>query len=139
MKNSHIRVALALLLLFSCEKGGMTDCSKCDTSESYLVQLMIYIRNSDYVPLDPSVTIYEGAIEDSIVLDRIIVNESYTYVTYDAILYKDYSASVEFTLDGRKYVSVGAASPKVRYDETTCDQPCYYVYDNVIDLSLRYH
>ncbi len=139
MKNSHIIVALTLLLLFSCEKGGLTDCTKCDTSENYLVQLEIYIRSPDYVPSNPSVTVFEGAIEDSIVLKRISVNESYSYVTFDALLYKDYSASVEFTLDGKKYVTVGAASPKVRYDETTCDQPCYYVYDNVIDLRLRYH
>jgi len=139
MKNSHIIVALTLLLLFSCEKGGLTDCTKCDTSENYLVQLEIYIKSPDFVPSNPSVTIYEGAIEDSIVLQRISVNESYSYVTFDALLYKDYSASVEFTLDGKKYVTVGAASPKVRYDETTCDQPCYYVYDNIIDLRLRYH
>jgi len=139
MKNSHIIVALTLLLLFSCEKGGLTDCTKCDTSENYLVQLEIYIRSPDYVPSNPSVTVFEGAIEDSIVLKRISVNESYSYVTFDALLYKDYSASVEFTLDGKKYVTVGAASPKVRYDETTCDQPCYYVYDNIIDLRLRYH
>jgi len=139
MKNSHIIVALTLLLLFSCEKGGLTDCTKCDTSENYLVQLEIYIKSPDFVPSNPSVTVYEGAIEDSIVLQRISVNESYSYVTFDALLYKDYSASVEFTLDGKKYVTVGAASPKVRYDETTCDQPCYYVYDNIIDLRLRYH
>ncbi len=139
MKNSHIIVALTLLLLFSCEKGGLTDCTKCDTSENYLVQLEIYIRSPDYVPSNPSVTVFEGAIEDSIVLKRISVNESYSYVTFDALLYKDYSASVEFMLDGKKYVTVGAASPKVRYDETTCDQPCYYVYDNIIDLRLRYH
>lgn len=41
--------------------------------------------------------------------------------------------------DGQKYITTGAARPKVRYDETSCDEPCYYVYDNVIDLRLRYY
>jgi hypothetical protein len=139
MRNSPVIVALALLLLFSCEEGTITDCTECDPDGIYQPQLTIYIRNPEYEPVNPMVTIYEGAIEDSIVLNRINVNESYSYITYDAVLYKDYTVTVEFLLNSVKYVAIGAACPKVRYDESTCDQPCYYLYDNIIDLRLRYH
>jgi hypothetical protein len=139
MRNSPFEVALALLMLFSCEDGGITDCDTCDPGGISQPQLTIYIRNSEYVPANPVVTIYEGAIEDSIVLRRMSVNESYSYITYDAVLYKDYTATLEFFLNSVKYVAIGAACPKVRYDESTCDEPCYYLYDNVIDLRLRYH
>jgi hypothetical protein len=139
MRNSPVKVALALLLLFSCEEGTITDCNECDPDGVYHPQLTIYIRNSEYEPVNPLVTIYEGAIEDSIVLNRINVIESTSYITYDAVLYKDYTVTVEFFLNSVKYVAIGAACPKVRYDESTCEQPCYYLYDNIIDLRLRYH
>lgn len=132
-------MALALLLLFSCEEGTVTDCNECHPEGIYQPQLTIYIRNPDYEPVNPLVTIYEGSIEDSIVLNRINVNESYSYITYDAVLYKDYTVTVEFFLNSVKYVAIGAACPKVHYDESTCEQPCYYLYDNIIDLRLRYH
>lgn len=130
---------MALLMLFSCEEGGITDCDTCDPGGIYQPQLTIYIRNSEYVPANPVVTIYEGAIKDSIVLSRMSVNESYSYITYDAVLYKDYTATLEFFLNSVKYVAIGAACPKVRFDESTCEEPCYYLYDNIIDLRLRYH
>ena len=139
MRNSPFKVAIALLMLFSCEDGGITDCDTCDPGGISQPQLTIYIRNSEYVPANPLVTIYEGAIEDSIVLKRMSVNEGYSYITYDAVLYKDYTATLEFFLNSVKYVAIGAACPKVRYDESTCEEPCYYLYDNIIDLRLRYH
>jgi hypothetical protein len=139
MRSSPFKVALALLMLFSCEEGGITDCDTCDPDGIYQPQLTIYIRNSEYVPANPLVTIYEGAIEDSIVLRRMSVNESYSYITYDAVLYKDYTATLEFFLNSVRYMAIGAACPKVRYDESSCDEPCYYLYDNIIDLRLRYH
>jgi Mg2+ and Co2+ transporter CorA len=139
MRNSSVKVALALLLLFSCEEGYITDCDECDPDGINQPQLMIYIRNSEYEPTNPLVTIYEGAIEDSIVLKRINVDVSYSYITYDAVLFKDYTVTLEFFLNSVKYVAIGAAYPKVRYDEKTCDEPCYYLYDNIIDLRLRYH
>ncbi|HZM12897.1 MAG TPA: hypothetical protein VFB86_01845 [Bacteroidales bacterium] len=139
MRNSPVIVALALLLLFSCEEGSITNCAECDPAGINQPQLTIYIRNPMYEPANPIVTIYEGAIDDSIVLKRINVNESYSYITYDAVLYKDYTATVEFFLNSVRYVAVGAACPKVRYDESTCEEPCYYLYDNIIDLRLRYH
>jgi hypothetical protein len=139
MRNSPFKVAMALLMLFSCEDGGITDCDTCDPGGISQPQLTIYIRNSEYVPANPLVTIYEGAIKDSIVLRRMSINESYSYITYDAVLYKDYTATLEFFLDNVKYMAIGAACPKVRYDESSCDEPCYYLYDNVIDLRLRYH
>jgi hypothetical protein len=139
MRNSPFKVALALLVLFSCEEGGITDCDNCEPGGINQPQLTIYIRNSEYVPANPLVTIYEGAIEDSIVLRRMSVNESYSYITYDAVLYKDYTATLEFFLNSVRYMAIGAACPKVRYDESSCDEPCYYLYDNIIDLRLRYH
>lgn len=139
MRRGSIMVILAVLLVFSCEKGYMTDCRECDPEYPVQPLLKIYYRNPETIPLNPKVTLFEGAIEDSIIIRIFYLDEPLSFLTFDAILYKDYSATLEFINDGQKYITTGAARPKVRYDETSCDEPCYYVYDNVIDLRLRYY
>ena len=137
MSRTSIVAALCMILLFSCEKGYITDCNECYT-ELPDVYLRVYINGSDFVPSSPLVTLYEGAMEDNIILTQYYVDGFPTYVSFQALLYKDYTATLEFTLDGQKYLTIDAACPQVRYDETACDEPCYYIYDNIIDLRLRY-
>src|SRR5659263_560794 len=99
MRNSPVIVALALLLLFSCEEGSITNCAECDPAGINQPQLTIYIRNTMYEPANPIVNIYEGAVDDSIVLKRINVYESYSYITFVSVLYKGYTATLEFFLN----------------------------------------
>lgn len=126
------------MLLFSCEEGSLTDCGECYSGSDYNVDLNIVFRNPERVPVNPVVTLYEGNISDSIIISRTRIIDPYSYMYHHAILYKDYSATLEFTYDGRKFITTASACPKVRYDETTCEEPCYYVYDNILDLRLRY-
>jgi hypothetical protein len=84
------------------------------------------------------VTLFEGAVEDGIILRQFSLEEAYSYVEEDAILYKDYSATLEFMLDGRKYITTAGARPQTGYDKSTCEEPCYFIYGNVLDLRLRY-
>lgn len=137
MSRTSILAALCMILLFSCEKGYITDCRECYT-EGPEVSLTVYIAGSDFVPSSPRFTLYEGAMEDNIILTQYYVEGFSTSISFQALLYKDYTATLEFTLDGQKYVTVDAACPQLRYDETSCDEPCYYVYDNIMDLRLRY-
>lgn len=132
-------VVIAVLLLFSCEQSHMTDCRECNPEYPVQPVLKILYRNPETIPLNPKVTLFEGAIEDSIIIRNFYIEEPVSFLTFNAILYKDYSATLEFIFEGQKYIATGAACPKVRYDESSCDEPCYYVYDNVIDLRLRYH
>ncbi len=138
MGKGSVIVILAVLLVFSCEEGYMTDCRECVPEYPQQAVLQIHYRNPDFVRANPEVTLYEGVIEDSIIVDRFVIEEPYSLLTFNALLYKDYSATLEFIFEGQKYITTGAARPKVRYDKTSCDEPCYYVYDNVIDLRLRY-
>jgi len=137
MSKTSLIIAAFMLLLFSCEEAFVTDCKEC-YNDDYRVILRIRYRNPDYIPNNPVITLYEGNVSDSIIIEKLHISEPYTYIDYNAILYKDYSATLEFYKDGRKYVTTAAACPKVRYDETTCEEPCYFLYDNVLDLRLRY-
>lgn len=125
------------MLLFSCEEGFVTDCRECVAEETGNVKLEILMGGSPvYEPVYKTITVYEGAMEDSLILRRF--GTELGYLEIDAMLYKNYTVTMHFAVKGVNYISVDAACPKVRYDESSCDQPCYYVYDNVVDLRLRY-
>ncbi|MDX9902522.1 MAG: hypothetical protein RB288_00405 [Bacteroidales bacterium] len=139
MGRGSVIVTLAILVLFSCEEGYITDCGQCYTDYPSQPTLRILFWNPDLTMQNAKVTLYEGAVDDSLVIRHYNIETAASSLSYNAILYKDYSATLEFIFEGQKYITTGAACPKVRYDETSCDEPCYYVYDNVIDLRLRYH
>ncbi len=139
MSRTGIAVVVLLTLLFSCEDSIVSDCRDCYPESTPPAQLKILYRNPDYVPLNPKVTLYEGAVEDSIIIRKYNIEMPVSYIEVDAILYKDYSATLEFFIDGRRYITTAAACPKAGFDESSCEEPCYFVYDNVLDLRLRYH
>jgi hypothetical protein len=138
MSRTAIAVSILLMLLLSCEENFAPSCDECSPVKPETATLTISFRNPDYVPVNPRVTLYEGAIEDSIILVQYTIQDPYSYISFDALLYKDYTATLEFILDGRTYITTDGAFPQVGYDETSCDAPCYFVYDNNLDLRLRY-
>jgi hypothetical protein len=137
MSRTGFAVAVLLTILFSCEDSYVSECRDCYPEGVPLTQLKILLRNTDYVPVNPMLTLYEGPVEDGIIIRQFISEVSVSYFAIDAILYKDYSATLEFTMDGRRYITTAGACPKVGYDKNSCEEPCYFLYDNVLDLRLR--
>ncbi|TFH49249.1 MAG: hypothetical protein E4G92_02170 [Bacteroidia bacterium] len=137
MSKLNLLIVFLLIVVFSCEKGYITDCRECATDGIGDVKLKIHIGSVSYDPAYRRITIYEGAMEDSLILSRFSTEAG--YVEYDALLYKDYTVTVEFISNGRHILSVDAACPQMRYDENTCNEPCYYIYGNIIDVRLRYN
>jgi len=138
MSRTLIAVVVLLTLLFSCEESFTGDCSECYPEGVPQAQLKILYRNPDYIPYNPKVTLYEGAAEDGIIISHYVIEEVVSFIEVDAILYKNYSATLEFWYKGRKYITTAGACPKAGYDKTSCEEPCYFLYDNVLDLRLRY-
>ncbi len=138
MSRKAIVAGLLLTLLFSCEDSFVSNCNDCYPDGVPSVKLKIYYRNPDYILVNPKVTLYEGAVDDGIIIEQYIITEAFSYIEADAILYKDYSATLEYYRDGRRYISTAGACPKTGYDKNSCDEPCYFLYDNIIDLRPRY-
>lgn len=136
MSKKTIIILVILLSLHSCEKGYLTDCSKCNTIKPSTALIEIYLTTYDNFAAN-KVTVYEGNIEDSIVV-RSFTTSSH-YYTISAMFYKKYSAMVEYTIDGKKYVAIDGACPQLRHDENSCEDDCYYTFDNIINLTLRYY
>ena len=139
MSRTLISLVVFLTFLFSCEESYISDCSKCYPEGVPDAQLKILYRNPEFIPLNPKVTLFEGAVEDGIIIGQYIIEEAVSFIEVEAILYKDYSATLEFNLDGRKYITTAGACPKAGYDKNSCEEPFYFIYDNVLDLRLRYN
>jgi hypothetical protein len=136
MSSKFKIIILLIIFLGSCEDGHKTDCSQCMPDTMGDVFLKIYISDNGNPTANFLVTVYEGPIENGLIIDKLQINDY--YYEYPAMLYKDYTLTVQYTINGEKYIAVDAVRPKVRYDETSCTEPCYYIYDNVVNLRLKY-
>lgn len=140
MTRFSLTAMLLAMLLFSCDKGYLTDCSECHPGSDYPVELKIFFWHPIYEPYNPVITLYEGNVADSIVIATFYpAANNRGPITFNAILYKDYSATMRLFSGQTGYLTVASAHPKVRYVESLCDSPCYYVYNNLLDLRLRYN
>jgi hypothetical protein len=124
-----------LVIFFSCEdQGFIVQCSDCTVEEPVTAEL--------YAELDPDyfygclVQIWEGNLEDS-----ILVNSYPTYsrvFTQEVVLNKKYTVTATYYISGDTYIAVDSATPRVKYSETQCNDPCYYLYDKNLELRLKY-
>lgn len=123
-----------IVVLFSCEKPltGFINCSQCTSDEPVIA--VLEIRLSSYTV--PTVNIYEGYVEDSILYESF--TSSADKVTREVPLNKKYTLTAVYYIDGKEYIVVNSVSPRVIYDEESCDEPCYYIYDKFVNLRLRY-
>jgi len=123
-----------ILVFFSCEKPltGFINCSQCKSDEP--VTANIEIRLSSYT--QSIVNIYEGYLEDSILYETFTTSAD--KVTREVPLNKKYTLTAVYYMEGKEYIVVNSVSPGVLYDEESCDEPCYYIYDKFVDLRLRY-
>jgi hypothetical protein len=136
--NRIVKIAwlFIIVLFFSCEKQGLfVKCSDCTTDEPVLADLQVKVDITDKEPA-VLVNIYEGNLEDSIlyVSYTAIRPNSYTSVNIN----KQYTATATYLRSGIKYIAIDSALPRVRYDKNQCDNPCYFVYDDVVNLRLKY-
>jgi hypothetical protein len=51
---------------------------------------------------------------------------------------KKYTLTATYYIPGNYYITVNSVTPMVRYEKAQCDNPCYYVYDRIVDLRLKY-
>jgi hypothetical protein len=130
-----ITTLLLMIFCFSCEETPMIDyCDECVALEPVTAELKIKLKAADTYQIT-EVVVYEGNIEDSIVYKRLFISRP--EYTVAVPLNKKYSLTARYIINGTQYIAVNSVTPRVRYDKSTCDQPCYYVYDRTVNLRLR--
>lgn len=131
-----IFLAIAFLFCFACEDQSLVvKCPDCLSEEPTDANLGIKL---DVNRLGGAIliNIYEGNIEDSILYSSIQTISS--TATLSVTLNKKYTATATYYVNDNYYVAIDSATPRVRFDKTQCDDPCYFVYDKNIDLRLKY-
>jgi hypothetical protein len=128
---------LMLILIFSCEKWGsiVINCADCLTEEPTKVHLEIKISNtSNSSPIE--IRVYEGNLEDSILYD--IFQSTYPKISREVLINKKYTLTAKYFMPGSTRIVVNSATPQVKYNVTQCKEPCYYIYNKVVNLRLKY-
>ena len=127
---------IVLIFSFSCEKQMLfVNCSDCTSGEPLNANLKIKIDIYKGVSA-PLINIYEGNLEDSVLYKTYKPIDAETSVT--VTLNKKYTATVSYFISNKQYIAIDSATPGVVYNKDQCDNPCYYIYNNVLDLRLKY-
>jgi hypothetical protein len=132
----RILVLLTFAFFFSCEEQGLfVQCSDCTTSEPLKTNLEVKLDFANY-GYETLINVYEGNIEDSIIYRSVSTTSANT--TINVALNKKYTLTATYYIPDNFYIVIDSATPKVKYEKSQCDDPCYFVYDKVIDLRLKY-
>ncbi len=123
------------VILFSCEKQGLiVNCSECTTEEPVKTDLQIKV-DPGYSGYNTFIQVYEGNLEDSVLYSSF--HTSSTSTTIPVTLNKKYTVTATYYIPDDYYITVDSATPRVRYAEEQCKDPCYFVYDRDIDIRLK--
>ncbi|HUV00014.1 MAG TPA: hypothetical protein VMW32_03520 [Bacteroidales bacterium] len=124
-----------IVLLFSCEELGtlIVNCSDCITVEPLNAKMEIMINSGNHCPV--YLNIYEGDIGDSVLYSSFVTCASETMKMVP--LNKKYTVSATYYINGVKYISVDSTTPRVKFEEVQCKEPCYYIYNRRINLRLK--
>jgi hypothetical protein len=127
---------LILVFCFSCEKQGFfIDCHDCIAKEPLKTNLEIKLDNNFY-GFATIIKVYEGNLEDSVLYSSYNASGKSTTITVS--INKKYTVTAIYYIPGVYYIAVDSATPRVKYEKDQCNDPCYFVYDRVIDLRVKY-
>jgi hypothetical protein len=137
-KVKKIFFLIILAISFSCEDQGLfVKCPDCTKEEPVKTDLNVKLDNKiNSNGVFKLINVYEGNLEDSVLYQSF--NTSSTSTTIPVTLNKTYTVTATYYFNGNTYIAVDSATPRVKYDKGQCDEPCYFVYDRNINLSLKY-
>lgn len=125
-------IFLMLSAIFSCEELIFVDCAGCLNIEPEDAALDIKLSKNQNGAL---ITVYEGTPENNIIFDQFISFR--TSETLRVLLNKSYTLTAEYESGERTDIAVNSARPRVKFEEERCDDPCYFIYNTRVDLTLK--
>jgi hypothetical protein len=135
-KTIKILFFLFSVFSFSCEEQPFfVKCDECTTEEPLKAQLKMKLDKSAY-GVSTVINVYSGNLEDGVLYGTISTTSDETSMT--VTLNKKYTVTATYNIDGITYIAVDSATPRVTYNKDQCNDPCYYIYDNDVNLRLKY-
>jgi hypothetical protein len=132
--TAGILLYLGLLICFSCEEQGwIGNCDDCASTEP---DRAVIEGKVDKDGLPAMLRIYEGELENDILYTSFMA--SGPGFELPVLLNKKYTVTATYQIDGDTYIAVDSAFPRVKYTKEQCEDPCYFVYDRIVDLRIKY-
>lgn len=140
MKKYALYIIMLLFsAILSCDENPIfIDCHDCMPDEPDHATLVLYMEKqlTDWHPA-AIVRIYQGNLEDNVLLNLFYIR--YEKWEIDVPLNKKYTITATYTdINGKDYIAVDTAYPRVKYEKSQCESPCYFVYDRIVNLRLKY-
>jgi hypothetical protein len=141
------RFSLAFLLVvvvifMSCDRKIFTsevDCSECYQTKPDKYFLMVYLTFNDSITEIP-VVLYNGDVEKGDVLgyDTVRAEDERPYMYFeDVTVDRDYSMRAEYRFAERTLYTIDGIHPKAKLVTDVCDQSCYVIEDNEMNLEVK--
>jgi len=137
--KSAIVIVMLALLTASCEKQMLVlvKCSECTTEEPATAQITLRLSEEYVIFNVVTLNIYEGDNTDG----QLVISLTGTAGSgrkIDVSLNRTYTLEAIYSINSRTYRVIDSARPQVKYSESDCDEPCYFIYNNTADLRLKY-
>jgi hypothetical protein len=136
--KSTLRILFLLIsvFIFSCEEEPFfVQCDDCVALEPVKAELKMKLDDALY-GVSTIINVYAGNLEDNILYRTIQTSASETSTSVS--LNQKYTVTATYYKDGTYYIAVDAATPRVTYNKDQCTDPCYYVYDRIVELRIKY-
>ena len=129
-------IVITILTPSSCEDLKLfVDCDKCytDLPEKYSIEIKVNLDSENpYIPI----TLYKGEIDNGSIIDTDTIY--YTpYYTIDVKFGEYYSAIARYRHHGRVIYAVDGRKLSKKLDESSCNESCYVVSGDELDLRLK--
>jgi hypothetical protein len=135
--SGKIILPVVLALCLACEDKGLNikcpDCLEEEPSEGYL-KVKLDDASFGYQTL---INVYEGNLEDSIIYRSVETPDN--EIPIPVTLNKKYTVTATYYFIDDIYITIDSATPRVGFDDTKCDGPCYFIYNKDVDLRLKYN
>lgn len=133
-KSGILLIVIMITVIFSCEKPGIiVNCEECLANEPVETDLVIKLSPVNFDQVE--VIIYEGNLEDDVIYSSFFTSYSEEKVT--VMLNKQYTVTARYIRNGKTFIAVDSALPRVKYDKYSCDEPCFFIYDRNINVALK--
>ena len=127
---------VVILTPYSCENFKLSvDCDKCftDLTDKYSIEFKVTLDKENwFVPI----TFYRGKINNGeVIAEDTIYSLPYYSNLVDFGGY--YSAVAKYMHKGRVIFAVDGRKLKKKLDESSCNESCYTIQGDVLDLRLK--
>jgi hypothetical protein len=129
-------VFLLLTALFSCEETAhfFMNCQDCLDSEPLEVSLVVRTNPKGWATIE--ISVYEGKLDDGLLFSSFYSGVAEFKISVPAN--REYTLTAKYESQESTFVAVDAVRPVVRLDDSSCEDLCYWVSGNIVNLKPHY-